>query len=129
MRTHGRQVLTGVLTVISMMIAAPASAQEKAPRSWVASPDVYKVIGESEKTKIKVILGTWPPGKRDNWHSHAPNGVYFVTDCAARLHSPDGKFQDSKLKAGGAGVQPATASHSFENRGTSECKVVITEEE
>jgi hypothetical protein len=63
MPTHSRKVLTGVVAGISLFVAGTASAEEKAPRSWVASPDVYKVIGQSEKIKVKVILGTWPPGQ------------------------------------------------------------------
>lgn len=39
-------------------------------RSYVASPDVYKVIAESNNTRV--ILATWKPGQRDAWHSHPP---------------------------------------------------------
>lgn len=121
---QGRTAVIGLLTCAALLV--PASAQD-APRSWVASPDVYKVIAENGKTKV--ILATWPPGKRDNWHSHPPTGVYRVTDCSARVYTPDGKFLDSDRKAGTAIVQATIPSHSFENRGNTECQAIIVEQE
>jgi hypothetical protein len=70
-----------------------------APRSYIASPDVYKVIAENNDTRV--ILATWKPDKRDEWHSHPPGAaVYVLTDCEAlRLYSPDGHHLDGSLKA------------------------------
>lgn len=126
MSGYGRTALVGFLTCAALLVALPASAQD-APRSYIASPDVYKVIAENGKTKV--ILATWPPGKRDNWHSHPPTGVYRLTDCEARVYTPDGKFRDASAKAGSALVQAAIASHSFENRSNAECRSIIVEQE
>jgi hypothetical protein len=93
----GLSMLAGV--ALGAIAAVPASAVDEPPRSYVASPDVYKVIAQNDKTKV--VLAIWPPGKRDNWHSHPANGVYFLTDCEARIFTPDGKFHDGSLKAGG----------------------------
>ena len=119
-------VMTGLLACSALLVAAPALAVD-APRSYVASPDVYKVIAENGQTKV--IVATWKPGQRDQWHSHPASAVYFLTDCEARVYSPDGKYTDGSPRAGGAVVQAAIPSHSFENRGSTECKMLIVEQE
>jgi Cupin domain len=115
----------GLLACVALF-ATPASAED-VPRSYVASPDVYKVIAQNGKTKI--ILATWKPGQRDQWHSHPATAVYFLTDCEARVYTPDGKFTDARPRAGGAILQAAIPSHSFENRGSAECRMVIVDQE
>jgi len=127
MPTNGRLVVTTGLLACITLISVPPARAEDAPRSYVASPDVYKVIADDGKTKV--ILATWPPGKRDNWHSHPATGVYRLTDCEAQVFSPDGKSVGVSLKAGSAVVQGPIASHSFENRGTAECRTIIVEQE
>jgi hypothetical protein len=99
-----------------------------APRSYIASPDVYKVIAENNDTRV--ILATWKPDKRDEWHSHPPGAaVYVLTDCEAlRLYSPDGHHLDGSLKAGHAEIHPAVHSHSFENRSSMECRMIFVEQ-
>ncbi len=95
-------------------------------RSFVASPDVYKVIAEDEK--YRVIAVTWKPGQRDAWHSHgAPVAVYNLTDCNMRIHTPDGKVVDNNIKAGNARVREQAPSHSLENVGSTECTMVLFE--
>ena len=126
MSRQGRNAIIHLLAGAILLGAAPALADD-APRSYVASPDVYRVIAESPK--IKMVVATWKPGQRDNWHSHPATGVYFLTDCAARVYNPDGKFADVTPKAGGAVVQAPIPSHSFENRGSGECKMLIVEQE
>jgi len=115
-----------LLACAVLLVAAPALADE-VPRSCEASPDVYEVIAENNQSKV--ILATWKPGQRDNRHSHPATAVYFLTDCEARTYTPDGKFTDLSPRAGGAAVQAPIPSHSFENRGSSECKMIIVEQE
>ena len=126
MPKYRHEALYCLLTCATLFQAAPALAED-APRSYVASPDVYRVIAENDKTKV--VLATWKPGQRDNWHSHPATAVYFLTDCEARVFNPDGKFTDVRPRAGGAVVQAPIPSHSFENRGSGECKMIIVEQE
>jgi hypothetical protein len=130
MRTSQHNVLkvigAGVFACAALLVTRPASAVD-APRSYAASPDVYKVIAQNDKTRV--ILAIWPPGKRDQWHSHPANGVYRLTDCKSRVHTPDGKFTESISKAGSAVVQGAIPSHSFENISDAECRTIIVEHE
>ena len=118
--------IAGGFLAHAAFVVSPASAED-APRSYVASPDVYKVIADDGKTRV--ILATWSLGQRDQWHSHPPTGVYFLTDCEPRVHTPDGKFVDTSRKAGSAVVQAPIPSHSFENRSSAECRVIIVERE
>jgi mannose-6-phosphate isomerase-like protein (cupin superfamily) len=127
MRPNKLSVLLPFAT-IGCVLAAPHSvwAQAAAPRSFLASPEIYKVIAENEQ--YRVIAATWKPGQRDNWHSHgAPAAGYNVTDCTVRLHSPDGKSTDIKSKAGDARVGAQVPSHSLENTGSAECKLILFE--
>lgn len=112
---------------IACALAVPLGAwAQPTPRSPAASPDVYKVVAED--AKYRVIEATWKPGQRDAWHSHGePSAGYNVTDCSVRLHFPDGKFIDIKSKAGEARIGPQVASHSLENTGSADCKLILFE--
>ena len=57
------------------------------PRSFEASPDVYKVIAQNDT--YKVIEVTWKPGQRDQMHSHPASAVYYLTDCTCLLYTSD----------------------------------------
>jgi len=114
-------------SLLALLVAAPLAFAQDAPRAFAASPDVYKVIAESETHRI--ILVTWKPGQRDEFHSHpAGMGVYYVTDCKLSGHPPEGKPTQGERKAGLARFQPKpTKSHSVENVGSSECRIVLFE--
>lgn len=121
-----RQLALGILFALSSMGAETASHTQAVPRSFVASPDIYTVVAENEQ--FRIIAVTWKPGQRDNWHSHgSPTGVYNVTACTMRSHLPDGKTNEINRKAGDArfGTQPP--SHSLENIGKEDCRLIIFE--
>jgi len=108
-----------------LAIVVSAFAQGVQP-SYQASPEVYKLAGENDQ--FRVIVATWKPGQRDAWHSHVgPAATYRLTDCQARIHMPDGTYRDASGVAGRVAFNPIIPSHSFENTGTTECKVVIVE--
>jgi hypothetical protein len=50
----------------AMVMGSPIAMAQNAPRSFEASPDVYKEIAESDM--FLVILATWKPGQRDKPH-------------------------------------------------------------
>lgn len=111
-------MLCGTVTV------APVRAQDH-PRSFVASPDVYKVLAQDERFKIIAVV--WRPGQKDVLHSHPANGVYYLTDCSIRIHAPDGSFRDAQPKAGYAVVQAPIPGHVLENTGSSDCRLIMFE--
>lgn len=128
MSTPRRNSLARATLVIPLALAAltagPVLAQV-IPRSFEASPDIYKVVAENGQ--YRVIAVTWKPGQRDQMHSHPANAVYYLTDCSVRVHMPDGSFRDYKPRAGAAFVQAPIPGHILENTGTSECKIVMFE--
>jgi hypothetical protein len=127
MARHVRAMLTtGLLACTTLFITPPALADD-APRSYVASPDVYKVLAENSKTKV--ILITLQPSQRTKWYSQPRSGVYFLTDCNIRIHTPDGAFYDVLVIEGRAEAQPAIPSRSVENRGSVECRMIRVEQE
>ena len=95
------------------------------PLSYVAEPDVYKVLAENDQ--MRVILATWKPGQRDKFHSHPMAAAYYVNDCMTRVYTPDGNVREVSRKANTAQIGPAIASHSFENMGKTECSIVLVE--
>lgn len=113
-----------VLLGLAPLAVGTALAQDL-PRSFQASPDVYKVIAES--AQYRVIAATWKPGQRDQMHMHPGSATYFLTDCSVLLHGPDGTMKHHLLFPGMAIVQPPIAGHSVENFGKSDCKVIMFE--
>jgi len=117
--------IVGSALVSSVAFTGFASAQE-APRSFVASPDIYKVV--QQRDQCLVIEATWAPGQRDKFHSHALGTVYWLTACKTRGFLPDGRSRDRAIRAGTYSViEKPVLSHSVMNIGESECKAVVFE--
>jgi beta-alanine degradation protein BauB len=115
-----------ILATASLGLFTLSSAHaQQLPRSFVASPDIYKVVAQNEQ--YKVIAVTWKPGQRDILHSHPANAVYYLTDCSLRIHAQDGSFRDAQPKAGAAIVQAPIPGHVLENIGTTDCRLVMFE--
>lgn len=111
-------------SVAALLASSVVQAQEP-PRSFVASPDIYKVLAQNEQ--FKVIAVTWQPGQKDVLHSHPASAVYYLTDCSIRVHQPDGSYRDFQPPAGYAVVQAPIAAHMLENIGATECRIVMFE--
>jgi len=122
-----RTLVAACYAIAAIVIATlHASAQSSPPPSYVAEPDVYKLLSENDQ--FRVILATWAPGKRDAWHSHAGAlTAYTLTACKARFYTPDGKSIDRETPSGVATFSPEVPSHSFENLGTTACQALIVE--
>lgn len=114
------------LMACSTLLSGASASAADAPRSHVASPDVYQVVAQDEKTRM--VLMTLKPGQRDNWHSHPATASYFLTDCDVRVYTPEGNYSDRFRKEGFAYLAGPVPSHSFENRGSAECRMLIVEQ-
>ena len=100
-------------------------AQEM-PGAVEASPDIYHVLAENELMRALLII--WQPGDRDNWHGHPPSSVYYVTDCHVRAFFPDGSQRDLQRVGGTGRVRnKPVRSHSIQNIGNKECRILMTE--
>jgi beta-alanine degradation protein BauB len=113
-----------LVALVLLGVAATATAQAL-PRSFTASPDIYKVIAQNEQ--YKVIEVVWKPGQRDLLHSHPASAVYYLTDCSLRVHRQDGTVMEAKPKGGAAVVQQPIAGHILENIGAADCKLIMFE--
>lgn len=105
--------------------AAPAMPEGSQPPCYEVSGDVYKVLGENDV--MRVIMGTWAPGKRDEWHSHPPLAAYAVTPTDGLLHYDGADSKPVKIDLGQVKLIAKPESHAFENAGKSECRILIVE--
>ncbi len=125
MRPALPSLLYGTLSVAAALGLAGMGQAQVMPPDNKASPDIYKEIAGNDQ--YRMVEGIWKPGQRDNFHSHPRLMFYWVTDCTARMYFPDGTTQEITVKAGEHGTQDAIASHSVENRGTAQCRVLMFE--
>lgn len=116
-----------ILCGFTMMGVTLASQAGDVLPYFEASPEYYKVISESDD--MRVILATWPPGAKDNLHSHPGNfAVYILSDCHRKIYKADGKVvSDKKLKPGKSAIKKPVKAHVFENVGSTECKILLVE--
>ncbi|MFO1328849.1 MAG: hypothetical protein U1F56_15935 [Rubrivivax sp.] len=113
-----------VLLLLAAAMSGCASTPP-VPRSFEASPDVYKVLAEDGR--YRVIEATWKPGQRDQVHAHPPAAAYPLTDCRLRSQHGVGYVTTFNVKAGVGSVQEAVVAHSVENVGTSDCRIIMFE--
>lgn len=113
------------LVLMAAAIIWTSAFAQNAPSAMVASPDVYKIIKENDD--VRLIMSVWKPGQRDKWHSHPHLLSYFLTGCKLRIHFPGGKTSDHNPPQGLVGKQAPVKSHSFENTGDTECRILIVE--
>ena len=127
MSSSQRTVTPSVVAAVTLALLALAGTAwaQLAPRSFVASPDVFKVVAQDQT--YLVIEGTWAPGQRDKPHSHPYGARYFLTDCNLRSFLPDGTKSEGAARAGNAVVRGSVESVSVENIGRSACKMIFFE--
>ncbi len=112
-----RSAMIAMVLTSTVLSATPVALADTAPRSATASADVYKMLADDKG--LRVLVATWKPGQRDLWHSHPVMGVYWLTDCDARVYSLMAKDVEVSLKAGQAGDKrslPLPAGNAGETR-------------
>jgi quercetin dioxygenase-like cupin family protein len=87
-------------------------------------PAHYTVVSENDQVRIlKVHYG---PGEKSVMHSHPDSVAVFLTDAKVKFTFPDGKTQESEVKAGDTQFTPA-ATHLPENAGTTAVDMILVE--
>src|ERR1700719_4298493 len=99
-----------VLGGAGMLAGAAASAQD--PLKVDAKH--YKV--EFENDRVRVLRITYGPHEKSVMHHHPANVAVFLTDGQTRFTMPDGKTQDTLVKAGSVRWSK-TGEHLPENLG------------
>ena len=87
-------------------------------------PTIYNCAFENERVRICEI--TFKPGARIALHSHPDRVTYVVAGGSLAVTDPDGKTQDSKLRAGQSWFRRAD-SHAVINNGDTEVKLFMVE--
>jgi hypothetical protein len=118
-------LMYGALSALMAFGTAAVCSAQVATIDIKASPEIYKEVAGNDQYRI--VEGIWKAGQRDAFHSHPRLMFYWATDCTGRMYFPDGTTREITVKAGDHGTQEAIASHSVENRGTSECRIVMFE--
>jgi hypothetical protein len=111
-----------VASLFGATLLSSSGLAQESPPPWEASPDVYKVIGET--ARYRIILATWKPGQIDNPHSHKPGVAVYLTDCNLRNHRPGVAPVDYAVKPGDSRPTSGIASHRTENLGSADCQLI-----
>jgi quercetin dioxygenase-like cupin family protein len=121
------------LTTVATVILAGVIAYGVAAHAQMAGgkadpvkvdPKHYKV--EFENESVRVLRISYGPGEKSVMHAH-PNAVaVYLTDGSTRMTTPDGKSQDSPVKAGATSWTPA-GSHLPQNVGDKPFQVILVE--
>lgn len=123
-RAAGSAVISLAIALLALGANGMAFAQTF-PRSWEASPDVYRVIAENEKNLVVEVV--WKPGERDKMHMHREAAVYYLTDCWLRAYLPDGTSGEGFAPAQIARLQATVPGHSIQNVGKTDCRLIMFE--
>lgn len=106
--------------ILCFGFAVVASAQD----ATKVDPAHYKI--ESENAKVRILRVHYGPHEKSIMHSHPDSVAVFLTDGTVRFTLPDGKTQDSTVKAGQAQYTPFQV-HDPENIGDTPLELVLIE--
>ena len=115
-------LLMAFLVAIVLLVFAPkmAVAQDMVK----VAPKNCKVLLENDR--VRVVRVVTKPGEKLEMHSHPPHIAYSFTSGKAKFTSSDGKSEEREIKAGQA-IWSDAVTHSTENAGTTESRVLVTE--
>jgi hypothetical protein len=118
---HAAWIAMVLLAAPLLVSAPPAEAQD----SMVVAPQFHKVLIDNDK--VRVLEVTLKPGDKIPMHSH-PGGYVSIAlaPAKARFVNADGKSADREMKAHEP-VWSDAVTHSAENTGTTETKVIVVE--
>ncbi len=97
----------------------------------VRAQDMVKVAPKNckvllENDQVRVVRVVAKPGEKLEMHSHPANIVYAFTPGKVKHTSLDGQTQERELKTGQA-IWSDAVTHSSENIGTAESRVLVIE--
>src|SRR5690242_9865287 len=113
------RVLALSMGVISFMtLAMPVVRAQDMVK---VAPKNCKVLLDNDR--VRVIRVVTKPGEKIEMHSHPANITYALTSGKVKFTLSDGKTEEREMKAGQA-IWSEAASHSADNIGTTEARVV-----
>lgn len=115
-----RKVSFVAAAVLGVVFTVPSMAQDPSK----VDAKHYKV--EFENDQVRVLRIKYGPKEKSVMHEHPGAVAVFLTDGNVRFASPDGKTQDSAVKAGTSQWTPA-GKHLPENLTDKPFELVLVE--
>jgi quercetin dioxygenase-like cupin family protein len=112
------------LVVCCAMLCSCFAAVAFSQDAVKVDPKHYKV--DSENAQVRILRVHYGPHEKSIMHAHPAAVAVFLTDGNIRFTFPDGKTQDSKVKAGQTMYTPADI-HLPENMGDTPFDAIVTE--
>ncbi|MBI4228776.1 MAG: hypothetical protein HY693_03535 [Deltaproteobacteria bacterium] len=110
-----------LLTIFNLVLT---SGRVTAQDPLQVSPEIYKLILDNDQ--VRVIEYQAKPGQIDKMHSFPQRLAYTLTPVKLRIMAPDGSISQIEATEGDTyWLGPVT--HSLENIGTTEAKMLIIE--
>ena len=110
--------------LIATLVLYGAATATMAQDMVKVAPKNCKVLLENDR--VRVVRVVTKPGEKLEMHSHPAHIVYSFTSGKAKFTSSDGKSEEREIKAGQA-IWSDAVTHSTENAGTTESRVLVTE--
>jgi len=115
-------ILAGVISYAVVAHAQPTGAAKADPVK--VDPKHYKV--EFENESVRVLRINYGAGEKSVMHYHPASVAVYLTDGMTRMTTPDGKSQETPVKAGGTTWAPA-GSHLPQNVGNKPFELLVVE--
>jgi quercetin dioxygenase-like cupin family protein len=115
-----RRLVLGAMALLLGAAAVPAKAQDPVK----VDPKHYKL--EFENDQVRVLRITYGPHEKSVMHEHPGAVAVFLTDGQSKFTFPDGKTQDTPIKAGTTMWTPA-GKHLPENTGDKPFELILVE--
>lgn len=109
-----------LFTVLFLVCGKMSYAQE----ADKVAPDKVKVLFENDK--VKVLDFKLKPGEETGMHSHHNYIVYFLVAGKMMTTMPDGKSEESEVKAGDISWSDGI-THNNKNTGKTEAHALVIE--
>lgn len=113
-----RKCLSLAAVVVLVSVAAMAQDPVKVDSKH------YKL--EQEDSQVRVVRIRYGPGEKSVMHEHPANVAIFLTDAHVKFTLPDGKTNESHVKAGDVQID-AGGKHLPENMGDKPLEVILVE--
>ena len=88
------------------------------------SPRYYKVLIDNEEGRV--LEYRLKPGEKEPMHSHPRGFVYALADAKLKISFPDGRTEETVMKAGEAHWR-GPVTHAAENVGNTEAHAIALE--
>lgn len=115
---------TGLTIVAAAAMIAAVASTSRAQDPTKVDPAHYKVI--LENPSVRVLRITYPAGAKSKMHQHPDAMVIGLSTGNIQFATPDGKTQDSPLKADEAMYTPA-GKHLPSNIGKTTMEAILVE--